>query len=88
MAFEVLGSRLFFNGNQFTSNGRNVFLSGVNFAWSNYGNDFGNNNYGSGSQGVFGGWLREVASAGGNTVRKFYIFHQFHPMRSLYLNHF
>lgn len=54
----VCGTRLMFNGTR-------VFLSGVNFAWYSYGNDFGNGQYGANSGSTFTQWLSEVAANGG-----------------------
>ena len=67
-------NRLSVNGieiNQFIFNCKNVFLSGVNFAWNSYGYDFGNGQYAANSQTVFNSWLSEEALNGGNTVRNF-----------------
>ncbi len=47
-----------------------VFLSGVNIAWKSYGYDFGNGNYG-GSGPTLEQWIRDIANAGGNTLRKY-----------------
>lgn len=49
-------------------NGQRVFLSGVNFAWKNYGNDFGIGAYNN-SRSTFEGWLQQIEKAGGNAVR-------------------
>ena len=69
----VLGAnRLAVSGNKFTLNCKVVFLAGVNFAWFAYGYDFGNGQYAANSQTTFNNWLNEVASNGGNTVRKFF----------------
>lgn len=69
----ILGvnSRLAVRGNQFVLNCNTVFLAGVNFAWNSYGYDFGNGQYVANSQTTFSNWLNQVASNGGNTVRKF-----------------
>ena len=64
-------NRLSVNGNKFIFNCKNVFLSGVNFAWNSYGYDFGNGQYAANSQTVFNSWLSEVALNGGNTIRNF-----------------
>ncbi|CAG0923127.1 unnamed protein product [Notodromas monacha] len=49
--------------------GQKVFLSGANYAWHNYGQDFGDGHYFSESQAFYERWLDEIASAGGNSVR-------------------
>ncbi|EFX76384.1 endo-beta-1,4-mannanase [Daphnia pulex] len=62
-------SRLSVSGNKLMFNGKSVFLSGVNFAWNSYGNDFGNGKYTANSKTTFEQWLAEVATNGGNSVR-------------------
>jgi len=58
-------------GSNFYYRGEKVFLSGVNFAWRNYGYDFGNGQYwGNNKAGVFKDWISKVHAYGGNTVRK------------------
>nr|XP_045603070.1 mannan endo-1,4-beta-mannosidase-like [Procambarus clarkii] len=42
-----------------------VYLNGVNIAWNNYGNDFGNGVY----DGTLETWVQEIGSAGGNSIR-------------------
>lgn len=66
------GSRLSVSGNKFIFNGKSVFLSGVNFAWKFYGYDFGNGQYAANSKTTFEQWLKEVATYGGNSVRKLF----------------
>jgi mannan endo-1,4-beta-mannosidase len=57
-------------GSNFYYRGEKVFLSGVNFAWKNYGYDYGNGQYfGNNKAGVFKDWINKVKSSGGNTVR-------------------
>jgi mannan endo-1,4-beta-mannosidase len=63
------GARLTVSGTKFMFNGKAVFMSGVNFAWYNYGNDFGNNQYAN-SKTTFATWLNDLQLNGGNTVRK------------------
>jgi hypothetical protein len=47
-----------------------VYLSGVNYAWDNYGFDFGDNRYVSAAKVNYERWLQEVAAAGGNAIRE------------------
>ena len=63
------GVRLTVSGTKFMYNGKTVFMSGTNFAWYNYGNDFGNNQYAN-SKATFATWLNDLQLNGGNTVRK------------------
>ncbi len=63
-------SRLSVSGNKLMFNGTSVFLSGVNFAWNSYGYDFGNGQYTANSKTTFEQRLAEVATNGGNSVRK------------------
>lgn len=64
-------NRLSVSGKKLMYNGKSVFLSGVNFAWNSYGYDFGNGKYTANSKSTFEKWLKDVASKGGNSVRKF-----------------
>ncbi|XP_066965191.1 mannan endo-1,4-beta-mannosidase-like [Macrobrachium rosenbergii] len=57
--------RLQVSGKDLTYNGEKVFLSGCNFAWNNYGYDFGNGKY----DGTLEQWASEIGGAGGNSVR-------------------
>ena len=52
----------------FTFRGQNVFLSGANLAWINYGNDFGNNQT-NGQKCKLRSYVRNVSKAGGNSLR-------------------
>nr|AYM45055.1 putative endo-beta-1,4-mannase [Gecarcoidea natalis] len=58
-------ARLSVSGTDLTYNGEKVFLNGVNFAWNNYGTDFGNGGYTD----TLDTWLQEIGSSGGNSVR-------------------
>jgi mannan endo-1,4-beta-mannosidase len=60
--------RLSVSGGHLLCKGERVFLSGVNFAWNHYGQDFGNGWYNS-SRSQFESWFKEIESAGGNAVR-------------------
>ena len=57
-------------GNRFQYNGLNVFLSGVNLAWNEKTNDFGNGRYTSVTQSIFNNWLSQINTNGGNSIRK------------------
>lgn len=46
-------------------NGEKVFLNGANYAWNNYGYDFGNGGYTD----TLDQWMKEIGDAGGNSVR-------------------
>jgi mannan endo-1,4-beta-mannosidase len=65
----VSGEYLTVNGKEFFYGGQKVFLSGVNYAWNDYGNDFGNGRYGSTGP-TLEQWIRDVAAAGGNSISK------------------
>lgn len=54
-------------GKNFSFNGKNVHLSGVNIAWNAYGYDFGNGQYAN-SGPVLEKWIREIAAAGANSI--------------------
>ena len=57
---------------EFHLNGEKVFQSGMNIAWNQFGADFGNGNYEyTGPQ--LEKYVRDIAEAGGNSVRKFII---------------
>jgi len=61
------GEFLRIEGNHFYFGDQQIFLSGVNIAWKDYGNDFGNAGYTK--QGpVLEEWIREIKEAGGNTL--------------------
>jgi len=60
--------KLSVSGKGFAYNGTKVFLSGTNFAWDNYGNDFGSGAY-KNTKSKIEGWLASIAKAGGNAVR-------------------
>lgn len=57
-------------GKEFIYGNESVFLSGVNYAWLNYGSDFGNNYYQTTGP-ILEQWIRDIAEAGGNSLRKF-----------------
>jgi len=63
------GEFLSVSGKSFRYGSQTVFLSGVNYAWNDYGNDFGNGRYSSTGP-VLEQWIRDVAAAGGNSVSK------------------
>ena len=56
-------------GREFFFNGQRVHLSGPNIAWRSYGFDFGNGQYGTNGP-ELENWIREIASAGGNSLSK------------------
>ena len=56
------------SGSGFTFDSNPVFLSGANQAWINYGSDFGNNQT-NGAACALQDYLRNVSSAGGNSIR-------------------
>ncbi|XP_050714912.1 mannan endo-1,4-beta-mannosidase-like [Eriocheir sinensis] len=58
-------ARLDVSGTDLTYNGEKVFLIGANYAWLNYGNDFGNGGYST----TLENWLQEIGASGGNSVR-------------------
>ena len=47
-----------------------VFLSGMNLAWHNFGNDFGNGQYDCCTGAVLENYLAELSASGGNTLSK------------------
>ena len=57
---------------EFRLNGEKVFQSGMNIAWNQFGADFGNGNYEYTGQ-QLEKYIRDIAEAGGNSVRKFFI---------------
>jgi mannan endo-1,4-beta-mannosidase len=59
---EVSGEDLIYKGEK-------VFLSGMNIAWQEFGYDFGNGNYDR-NRDLLEGYLRDIAAAGGNSIRK------------------
>lgn len=64
------GQYLEVSGLDLMYNGEKVFLSGMNIAWDNYGNDFGNGQYDCCTGTTLESWLQQIAAAGGNSVRK------------------
>lgn len=54
-------------GRNFIFNGERVHLSGVNYAWVNYGHDFGNNHYTRNGP-ILEQWIREIRESGGNSL--------------------
>lgn len=62
------GSRLYVRDGHFHYRNEMVFLSGVNQAWINYAQDFGNNNFKK-SKSKFYETLKAVQAAGGNSIR-------------------
>lgn len=64
---EISGEFLRIEENKFFYGQQQVFLSGVNIAWNDYGLDFGNGNYTN--QGpVLEQWIRDISAAGGNSL--------------------
>ncbi|CAL4076448.1 unnamed protein product, partial [Meganyctiphanes norvegica] len=58
-------TKLQVSGTKLTYGGETVFLNGVNIAWNDYGNDFGNGAY----DGTLEQWITDIANAGGNSIR-------------------
>ena len=58
-------------GSEFRLNGEKVYLSGMNIPWHDYGRDFGEGRYEVLSKGVLERSLRDIAAAGGNSVRMY-----------------
>jgi len=56
------------NGTSLSFNGKDVFLSGANMPWINYGNDFGNNQS-LGHRCQLESFVQNVSAAGGNSLR-------------------
>jgi len=67
------GEFLRISGREFIYNNERVFLSGANYAWLYYGWDFGNSNYQSAGP-IMEQWIRDIANAGGNSLRKFSVY--------------
>lgn len=65
--YGTVGEFLRIEGKFFYYGDQQVFLSGVNIAWNNYGLDFGNGNYtNQGPQ--LEEWIRGISAAGGNSL--------------------
>jgi len=64
-AGQAVATKLQVSGTELTYNGEAVFLNGVNIAWNDYGNDFGNGAY----NGKLEQWVTEIGNAGGNSIR-------------------
>lgn len=61
------GEFLRIEGKHFYYGEQQIFLSGVNIAWNDYGRDFGNGDYIK--QGpLLEQWIREIKEAGGNSL--------------------
>jgi hypothetical protein len=56
------------NSSHLKSFSSQIYLSGVNYAWDNYGYDFGDSHYVNGARTNYEKWLQEVAAAGGNAI--------------------
>lgn len=52
----------------FSYDGKDVFLSGANLAWVNYGNDFGNDQSNA-IKCKLESYVRNVSKSGGNSIR-------------------
>ena len=62
------GARLTVEGNKFMYNGESVFLSGMNQAWVDYGDDFGNGKTNA-QYCALKAQLQKIKDAGGHAVR-------------------
>jgi hypothetical protein len=47
-----------------------VFMSGMNLAWHQFGDDFGNGQYGCCTGSVLEDYLRRIRAEGGNSIRE------------------
>lgn len=54
---------------QLRLNGEKVFMSGMNIAWHQFGNDFGNGRYDCCTGAQLEDYLRRISAAGGNSIR-------------------
>ena len=54
----------------FRLNGEKIFQSGMNIAWNQFGADFGNGQYECCTGAQLEKYIRDIADAGGNSVRK------------------
>ena len=59
------------SGQNFILNGKQVYLSGMNIAWYQYGRDFGNGQYDCCTGKTLEEYLRKIHEDGGNSIRKF-----------------
>ncbi|XP_045603000.1 mannan endo-1,4-beta-mannosidase [Procambarus clarkii] len=59
--------RLAASGAFLTYGGQKTFLNGANIPWNNIGDDFGNGAY----DGTLETWVKNISSAGGNSIRVF-----------------
>ena len=57
-------------GGELRFNRQKVFLSGMNVAWQQYGEDFGNGKYACCSKSSLEAYLEAVSASGGNSVSK------------------
>ena len=76
LAMVMLGSAkgqrfLATQGSEFRLNGDKVYLSGMNIAWHDFGMDFGEGRYDQSTGGPLEAYLRDIAAAGGNSVRMY-----------------
>ncbi len=56
-------------GKKFYYGADQVYLSGTNPAWINYGYDFGNNHWETTTSALWTEEVQEIAAAGGNSIR-------------------
>ena len=48
---------------------KELFFSGANLAWINYGNDFGNNQYNTTTKDKLTSYVDDISNNGGNSIR-------------------
>lgn len=59
------------SGTDFMLNDEKVYLSGMNIAWHDFGMDFGEGRYDASTGAYLEDYLRRIAEAGGNSIRKY-----------------
>jgi len=57
------------NNTTFMYNSKELFFSGANLAWINYGNDFGNNQYNTTTKDKLTSYVDNISNNGGNSIR-------------------
>merc|ERR1711962_1884864 len=60
LIYQATATKLQVSGTDLTYNGEKVFLNGVNIAWNDYGNDFGNGAY----NGKLEQWVSDIGNDG------------------------
>ena len=58
------------NGGSLYLHGEKVFMSGMNLAWQDFGNDFGNGQYDCCTGSTLEDYLTRISVAGGNSISK------------------